>query len=121
MELLAAINAIEFASENNKGASLLVYTDSQYVFRIPERKEKLKNNLFVTKKGNQIQNSDLVQKLIGQIETQNVTFVKIKAHQQREAAKEDIHVHYNSEVDKLVRQIVREAVKHAPHPSQAEG
>ena len=119
MELLAVINAIEFAGEKFKNEPIAVYTDSQYVFRIPERKEKLKKNHFLTKKGNQLQNSDLVQKLIGQIEAHKVAFIKVKAHQQQ-VTKADTHINYNSEVDKLVRRMVREAVKLALHHAQTE-
>ena len=36
MELLAVIKAIEFSNENYKHSLLKIYTDSQYVFRIPE-------------------------------------------------------------------------------------
>lgn len=111
MELLAVIKAVGFAVENHKDASLIVYTDSQYVFRIPERKEKLKRNHFLTKKGTPIQNADLVQELISQIESYTIQFIKIKAHQKLITAEPDIHATYNSEVDKLVRQMVRDAVK----------
>jgi len=115
MELLAVIKAVDFAVENYKDASLIIYTDSQYVFRIPERKEKLKKNLFITKKGTPIQNADLVQELICQIEAQAIEFRKIKAHQKLVAADPDVHAAYNSEVDKLVRQMVRDAVKIVDH------
>lgn len=112
MELLAVIKAIEFADENFRNASLAVYTDSQYVARIPERKEKLKRNLFRTKRGTPLQNFDLVQVIIGQIETRTIEIIKVKAHQQPEIGSLNAPVNYNSEVDKLARQMVREAVKH---------
>lgn len=111
MELLAVIKAISFAVENYKDAALAIYTDSQYVYRIPERKEKLIKNHFHTKKGTPIQNSDLVQVLISQLESCAVQFIKIKAHQQHVTAVPDIHDSYNSVVDKLVRRMVRDAVK----------
>jgi ribonuclease HI len=110
MELLAVINAIEFADEKFKNASLVVYTDSQYVERIPERKEKLKKNNFLTKKGTPLQNYDLVQQLICQIESHTIEFVKVKAHQRPEAGSLNAQINYNSEVDILARQIVRDAV-----------
>jgi ribonuclease HI len=117
MELLAVIKAVDFAVENHMDASLIIYTDSQYVFRIPERKEKLKRNHFITKKGTPIQNEDLVQALISQIETYTIEFKKIKAHQTHLTADPDIHAAYNSEVDKLVRQMVRDAVKIVDRPT----
>lgn len=105
MELLAVIKAIAFADENFKNSSLVIFTDSQYVERIPERKQKLKENNFLTKKGTSIQNIDLIKQLIYQIETHAITFVKVKAHQKQGAT-----INYNREVDKLSRKIVREGV-----------
>lgn len=109
MELLAVIKAIEFINKNHKNSFLKIFTDSQYVFRIPERMEKLKRNNFITKKGIPLQNNDLVQILIHQIENNTVEFIKVKAHQKTELDK----INYNSEVDKIARQLVRDAVKQA--------
>ncbi len=72
MELLAVIKAIEFSNENYKHSLLKIYTDSQYVFRIPERMDKLKNNNFHTKRGIPLHNDDLVQILIHQIEENTI-------------------------------------------------
>ncbi len=108
MELMAVIKAIEYADKNYKNTPLTIYIDSQYVSRIPERKVKLKSNHYQTNKKIAIQNVDLVKKLIYQIETHSVEFIKVKAHQK---FKKDEHVNYNSAADKLARQIVREAVK----------
>src|ERR1035437_6282423 len=79
MELLAVIKAIKFIDEKYKDASLMVYTDSQYVHHIPERKEKLKKNQFLTKKRTPIQNEELVKMLIAQIDSHVINFVKVKA------------------------------------------
>ena len=73
--------------------------------------EKLKNNHFITKKGIPLQNNDLVQLLIQQIETHTLEFIKVKAHQHSTTGDLNTQVNYNSEVDKLARQMVREAVK----------
>jgi ribonuclease HI len=110
MELLAVIKAIEFIDNVPLKSDIVVYTDSQYVFRIPERMEKLKKNDFITKKGNPLHNQDLLQVLIDLIETHSIEFVKVKAHQHTDNTKPGSVVNYNSEVDKLARQIVRDAV-----------
>jgi len=107
MELLAVIKSIEFIDEKYKNASLIFYTDSQYVSRIPERKEKLIINKFLTNKGTPIQNSDLVQLLISQIESHSIKFVKVKAHKNPDY---NLKINYNIEVDKIARHIVREVV-----------
>jgi len=105
MELLSVIKAVEYLNENKLADNIIeVYSDSQYVVNLLIRKQKLKLKNFLTKKGTPIQNSDLVQKLIQQIEKHNINFVKVKAHQKNG----DI---INKEVDKLVRQLVRKKVE----------
>jgi len=106
MELEAVIKAIEFTDNKHNDTSLVVYTDSQYVHRIPERKEKLKHKNFLTNKGTPIQNVDLVKVLILLIESHSIEFIKVKAHQ-----KPDGSLNYNAEVDKIAREMVRENVK----------
>jgi len=107
MELLAVIKAIEFTDEKYKDASLKIYTDSQYVHHIPERKEKLKKNQFLSEKGTPIQNGDLVKVLIDQIDSHDINFVKIKAHQNSKLYSAGSPEAYNGEVDKLARKLVR--------------
>ena len=106
MELLAVIKAIDFVVEKYKNASIVIHTDSQYVFRIPERMEKLTKNNFITKKGNTLHNNDLIETLIKQIKEHKIEFAKVKAHQKQEEGIEN----FNTEVDVLARQMVREAV-----------
>jgi ribonuclease HI len=109
MELLAVIHSIDFVNENHPGASMIIYTDSQYVVRIPERKEKLKRNHFLTKKDTPIQNPDLIQNLILLTETHDIQFVKVEAHQKPSEIRnnqEDIAL-VNIEVDKLARELLR--------------
>jgi len=83
-----------------------VKSDSQYVIKIKERKEKLKQANFITKKGKEIQNKDLVIRLIKFIETIELEFIKVKAHQKKTNIR-----NYNIDVDKTSRKIVRNIVK----------
>ncbi|MBP7810049.1 MAG: ribonuclease HI [Bacteroidia bacterium] len=104
MELLGVIKAVEYLEENNLADTVIdVYSDSQYVVNLLTRKTRLKQKNFITKKGTPIQNSDLVQKLIQQIETHDINFTKVKAHQKDGDA-------MNREVDILVRNLVRKKV-----------
>lgn len=116
MELLAVIKAIEFVNEKHKNVSLKIHTDSQYVFRIPERMEKLRKNNFITKKGNILHNSDLIEKLINQILTCNIEFIKVKAHQKIESE----NLQLNSEVDIIARQMVRDEVNRINSKKKSE-
>ena len=104
MELLAVIKSIEYSvKEFNDFGKLLIYTDSQYVERIPFRTKKFVAQDFKTKSGKEIQNIDLVKRLIDLLDSVKVEFVKVKAHQ-----KSTDTVNYNREVDKLARRIVRQ-------------
>jgi len=107
MELLAVIESIKFADQKQLKGQLIIYTDSQYVCQLVNRKEKLKLKAFVTNKGVLLHNTDLLQTLIQQIESHNISFVKVKAHQRVNTDSS----RYNSEVDSLSRQMVRKMVE----------
>lgn len=106
MELLAVINSIKYVLTNFPNYNLLkIYTDSQYVVKLNERKEKLIHKNFITKKGNILNNSDLLSELIKFMELSNIEFIKVKAHQKPTHSE-----NFNIEVDKIVRKIVRDNV-----------
>ncbi|MBE9466694.1 MAG: ribonuclease HI [Bacteroidetes bacterium] len=106
MELLAVIKSIEYAMKKFIDfEKLIIYTDSQYVERIPLRIKKFIDQDFKTKSGKEIQNVDLVKRLINLLSSVNVEFIKVKAHQ-----KASHTANYNREVDKLARKIVRQEV-----------
>jgi len=102
MEMQAVIQAIKFVDTNySTNIPIIINSDSQYVVNLVDRKEKLKKNEFMTRKGNPVKNLDLVSTLIDQIETHEITFNKIKAHVKDGDIK-------NREVDLLVRKLMRE-------------
>lgn len=102
MELQAVIKAIEHIDFLGFQKEFIqIYSDSQYVVNLVNRKEKLNERNFITKKGTPIQNVDLVKMLIQQMNAHSLEFVKVKAHQKDG----DI---FNREVDLLARQIVRQ-------------
>lgn len=106
MELMAVIKSIEYLKAKQIVCETLnIYTDSQYVVNLQGRKERLQGKNYITNKGAAIQNSALVQTLITLIETNNINFVKVVAHQKQTEA-----INYNREVDKIVRALLRSAV-----------
>jgi ribonuclease HI len=111
MELMAAIKAIEFADSNYKNVTLKIYTDSQYLTRLRERRVSLQKKLFDPNKNGTLQNSDLIKILIYQIENHSIEFVKVKAHQKSVAGHSNPSVGFHTEADKLARKMVRGAVK----------
>lgn len=107
MELLAVLKAFEFLQSHNiESDTINVYSDSQYVVNLRERKDKLIRNKFLTKNHLPIQNVDLVQMVIQLIERYPVTFIKVKAHQRQQES-----LNYNRKVDRIVRSILRERIK----------
>lgn len=104
MELTAVLRSIDFAISNYQGTPLEIYTDSQYVVNLPERMEKLLNNNFVTKKGNILNNFDLIQELISLVKKHPVSFHKVKAHQ-----KSGDQENLNREVDMICRKVMRDS------------
>jgi len=106
MELSAVINVFEYLVKNGfEKRAITIYTDSQYVEGIERRIPKFKLKNYKTKKGIPIKNEDLVKKLVYFIETINIKFIKVKAHQKETNTK-----NYNRFVDKLSRKLVREYV-----------
>lgn len=107
MELVSVIKAFEFIENKDfQYSKIILKSDSQYVIGIQNRKEKLQKTNFITKKGTEIKNKDLVLQLINFIEKLNIEFVKVKAHQKKNSER-----NINREVDKLSRKIVRDYVK----------
>ncbi len=104
MELLAVIKALEFILDKHGDATLIeVISDSQYVVGLLGRKHKFEALDYNTKKGNPIRNVDLVQQLLSLVTKLNVSFTKIKAHQQK-----TLETQYNIEADLLCRKLVRD-------------
>lgn len=100
---MAVINAVSYVQEKHPTVSTIrIISDSQYVVGLTDRSEKLSSQNFMTKKGTQISNADLVKTLLQYIATLPLSFTKIKAHQQK-----DNELNYNIVADKLARSIVR--------------
>jgi len=107
VELSAVIKAIAYIKNNYPAITTIkLFSDSQYVVGLPGRREKLSVSGFSTKKGNDIQNADLVKELFAHLSTLPVEFIKVKAHQKQGAI-----FNYNIEADKLSRKMVRDADK----------
>jgi len=105
MELLAVIKALDHAKTNHQESSIHIYTDSQYVTGLFDRKEKLKQYNYTTKKKNILGNADLIQMIFSLEEELQITFTKVKAH-----GKISTGENLNREADLLSRKIVRAQV-----------
>jgi len=107
MEIIAVNNALHYIEQQNKIiANIKVVTDSQYVVGLQDREQKFTANNYLTKKGNEISNADVIKIFLNYCTGLNVQFIKIKAHQ-----KPITTINYNIDADKLSRNLVRQAVK----------
>jgi ribonuclease HI len=105
MELLAVIKALDHAKTHHRESSIHLYTDSQYVTGLFDRKEKLKQYNYTTKKKNVLGNADLIEMIFSLEEELQITFTKVKAH-----GKVSTEENLNREADLLSRKIVRAQV-----------
>lgn len=104
MEVEAVIHALNYLTNHHPDyRAAVVISDSQYVVRLRERKQKLIQRHFMTNSGKLIQNVDLVKKLFLFDDRLNLKYEKIKAHQQ----KKDGVVNYNIEIDSIVRALMK--------------
>jgi ribonuclease HI len=106
MELLSVISAIRFIIETyGDKISITLFTDSQYVVGLHNRKEKLLSGSFKNKKDKLIPNADLLIELYNLFEKITWSIIKLKSHQ-----KDSVEERLNGEADKLCRNIVRTLV-----------
>jgi len=103
MELYAVIAGISHAGKTF--TSLRIFSDSQYVTGLMERRTKLMAAGFITSKGTEMRNADLVKEFYALAEQIELTFIKVKAHQ-----KKGTELNFNIEADKLVRKMMREGI-----------
>jgi ribonuclease HI len=114
MELTAVIKAIEYIAVNYAGAAIIcIYSDSQYVVRLQDREKKLTDKDFTTKKGKDIQNSDLVKQLYTLAGNHTIEYIHIRAHQ-----KKNDTINYNIEADQYAGATLKEAIKEAGETSE---
>lgn len=102
MELIAVIKALEYVAINQIPDPISLYTDSQYVKDLANRKEKLQTNNFITKKKTDLPNTDLIKTIFTYSEQLNITFIKVKAHEKTSGIE-----NHNHEADRRARKIVR--------------
>ncbi len=105
MELTAVIQALKYIQFNKKKVEWAeVYTDSQYVVDLPQRRRRLEINRFVTRGGKPVKNSALVREFYNLLDQTSVRLIKVESH---ERAGKSEATDYNRKVDKLSRRLLR--------------
>ena len=103
MELTAVIKSLEYVVHNKlTDETIQIYTDSQYVEKIPQRVNNLELTNYITKKGRELPNAELVKYFTSLLKELKVNLIKVKAHQ-----KSGNTANYNREADMLCRNLVR--------------
>lgn len=103
LELWAVLQGIAYLkAQNIPYDRIRIHTDSQYVIRLSERKDRLKATNFHNKKEQPLPNIDLLKLMIAYIETEPLEWVKIKAHLKKSEANP-----HHRKVDRLVRKVLR--------------
>ena len=109
MELQAIINALQFLILNKISFNTIeVFTDSQYAVNLTTRKQRILENNYLTKKGTQLQNTDLLKELYTLLVTMPLKLIKVAAHQPA-----NINGNQNRRVDLMVRALMRETILNA--------
>jgi len=109
MELTAVLSSLLYMEGKNiRPAQISVFTDSQYVCRLPERRERLEKMNFCNRRGEKLPNWHLVKNLFTYLDKYDIEFHKIAAHQRPGTSPESDRLRI---VDKTARKLVRTAVK----------
>jgi ribonuclease HI len=104
MELTAVLESLHYLEkERHLNVPITIYSDSQYVVDLLQRKERLVLSGYQTKKCKAIRNADLVQELVRFMSLPNITFHKLKSHFKTPYLESTL----NREVDLLARRMMR--------------
>ena len=109
MELQAVIQSLEYIIEHlGNDIPVKLYTDSEYVENLLNRKEKLLKNDFITKKGNNIKHTADIKHFYQLEEQLNITITRVPSHQKKGVSRISDN---NRRVDKLARKLVKQKRK----------
>jgi ribonuclease HI len=92
-----------------EGKEIIIYTDSQNITKLPQRRDRLEKNYFRSKNNRQINNSDLYMEFFKMIDMFDCEFVKVQGHQPTKY-KDEIHRLFTL-VDRASRNALRKEKK----------
>lgn len=111
MELQAVIQGLNYIIENyGYKYNIYLYTDSEYVEKLLQRKEKLTRNKYLTKKGHPIKHTSDIKQFYTLEEQLSLTITQVSGHQKKGVS----HISdCNRRVDKLARKLVKQKRKNS--------
>ena len=104
LELQNLIGAL--AEVKDKATRFIIYTDSQHIIRLLERRSRLEENNYCSKKGKRLKQAHLYQAFYGLTDQLVCEFVKVQGHQ-ASRHKEEIDQVFTL-VDKAARVAIRQ-------------
>ena len=105
MELTAVLESLYYLQQQCVADQhIVIYSDSQYVVDLLDRRSRLISSEFRTRKSKTVRNSDLVRPFLDVIATLDIKLQKIKSHQKRTS----VETILNREVDLLSRKKMKE-------------
>ena len=105
MEIQAVIEGLRYIrSEQKDYSQIVVFTDSEYVEKLPARRKRIEANHFMTSKGKAVKNHLLVKQLYDLLDVLPVEIHQVDSHMKKGHS---MVTDYNRKVDKLSRELVR--------------
>lgn len=92
-----------------EGKEIIIYTDSQNIIKLPQRRDRLEKNDFRSKNNRQISNSDLYIEFFRMIDMFACKLIKVQGHQPTRH-KDEIHRLFTL-VDRASRNALRKETK----------
>ena len=109
MELQPVIEGLQhLRRQGGKVDRVVVYSDSQYVADLPERRSRLESAGYLTQKGKEVKNRQLIRQLFELLDRFSVVMRRVPSHSK---AGESEITDYNRKVDKLSRELVRQMIR----------
>ena len=106
MELFAVLESLNYILNHFPVTSnIIIYTYSEYVLNLLNRRKKLEDHHFKTKKGKPVVYADLIRQFYSYTDHYEIELKLVRGHQKKGVSERS---DYNREADKLSRKILRE-------------
>ena len=103
MELRAVLESLQFLeAQGLLHNQFVIFSDSQYVIGLENRKKKLTDSNYISGSGSEIQNTDLLKLFYQYLDRIHIPFTKVMAHKSGNP--------FNREIDMICRKEMREFV-----------
>ncbi len=106
LELENLLWGLSLVMIEGSNTAVIVYTDSQNILSLPERRVRLENNNYLTRGNKEVKNQDLYKEFYRMFDAYNIQIVKVKGHQPGRQKTQEESVF--TLVDRASRKAIRE-------------